>query len=110
MNDTTDAAADRVIEAMEEAVDRLEPLRTTAARAESAAKEAHARALLAARGQGHRAREEREAYATLASIGQAETAAICERAYRDTLTYIRLLQSRLDLIRTQMVSHRDLRV
>ena len=107
---TTDEAAEHVIAALEEAIDRLNDLRTTAAQADSEAKRLQATALLAARSQGYTSREERDAYATLQSVDAREAADICERTYRDTLTYIRTLQSRLDLIRTQIVSRREIRV
>jgi regulator of protease activity HflC (stomatin/prohibitin superfamily) len=109
-NDTPDSEADHVIAAMEAAVDRLSDLRIAAARADTEAKRLQATALLEARTLGFRSREERDAHAVLASAEAQEAAAICERTYRDTLTYIRTLQTRLDLIRTQIVSNRDLRV
>lgn len=107
---TADTEADGVIDAMEAAVDSLDGLRTQAAGADAEAKRLHAIALLDARSLGFRSREERDAHATLASLEAREAADICERAYRDTLTYIRTLQTRLDLIRTQIVSNRDLRL
>lgn len=108
--DTPEDEADHVIAEMEEALDRLGELRITAASTDAEAKRLHARALLAARSKGYTSREERDAYATLESVDAREAADICERSYRDTLTYIRTLQSRLDLIRTQIVSRRDIRV
>ena len=109
-NRNPDMDAETVIEALEAAVDGLSDLRTLAAQTDAEAKRLHARALLDARGLGFTSREERDAHATLASIEARETADICERTYRDTLTYIRTLQARLDLIRTQIVSQRDLRL
>lgn len=108
--DTAEVEADAIIEALEAAVDGLSELRVQAAQAKNEAKRLHARALLEARSLGHTSREERDAHATLASADAEEAAEILERTYRDSLTYIRTLQTRLDLIRTQIVSRRDLRV
>lgn len=105
-----DEHADQIIAAMEEAKDDLERLRTDAASAAAEAKRIHARALLEARTIGLSSREEREAHATLQSADQAEAADIAERTYRDTLTYIRMLTSQLELARTRMVTERQIRV
>lgn len=101
---------DRIIEAMEETLDRLPLLRDTAARALADAKRTHARALLDARSQGYSSREEREAHATLEAADAQQAADIAERTYRDALTHLRLLQSQLDLARTRIVTERNLRV
>lgn len=105
-----DGHADRIVEALEHAIDDLETLRTTAARADADAKRLRATALLEARDHGYRSREERDAHATLLAIDAEEAAAIAERAYRDANTYIRTLQSQLELIRTRMVTNREVRV
>lgn len=109
-NNTDETEVDRVIAALEAAVDGLSGLRIQAAKADAEAKRLHARALLDARRLGFTSREEREAHAVLSSVDAREAADIYERTYRDNLTYIRTLQTRLDLIRTQIVSQRDLRV
>ena len=105
-----DEQADRIIEAMEQANDDLDRLRTVAASAAAEAKRIHARALLEARTIGLSSREEREAHATLASADAGEAADIAERTYRDTLTYIRVLTAQLELARTRMVTERSIRV
>ena len=103
-------SADQIVLALEAAIDALEGLRNDAASTRSDARKAEAVALLEARDLGFRSREERDAHATLASADLEATADITERIYRDKLTYIRTLQSQLELIRTRMVTNRDLRV
>lgn len=105
-----DDEADRIIAAMEDAHDDLEHLRSVASSAAAEAKRTHARALLEARTIGLTSREERDAHATLAAADHLEAADIAERTYRDTLTYIRMLTSQLELARTRMVTERQIRV
>lgn len=107
---TLDKSADQVITALEVAIDDLEALRSEAADARAEAKKAEARALLEARALGYRSREERDAHATLESADLEAAADIAERIYRDKNTYVRVLQSQLELIRTRMVTNRDVRV
>ena len=110
MHDNLDEAADQVISALEVAVDDLESLRSGAATARADAKKVEARALLDARDLGFKSREERDAYATLAAADLEAAADIAERVYRDKNTYIRVLQSQLELIRSRMATDRSMRV
>lgn len=105
-----DTEIERILHDLELAVDRLGPTGRDAAVAHAEAKRVEAHALLRARGEGHRSAEERKAYATIASSKEAETADILERIYRDTLTHIGSLRTRLDLIRTQIVTQRQVQV
>lgn len=102
---------DTVIDSLEEAQDSLEELGRMAATAKAEAKKVYARAILNASEAGHgKNREERLAYADLEAADAEATAEICERIYRDRLTYIRTLQAQLDLFRTKMVTLRQIQV
>lgn len=112
MNDPRlEERADTIIQSLEEANDSLEELGHMAATAKAEAKKVYARAILRATDAGHgKNREERLAYADLEAADAEATAEICERIYRDRLTWIRTLQSQLELIRTTMVTHRQIQV
>lgn len=101
---------DTLLDTLEEAANDLGPLGRQAAQAHAEAKRQHATALLAARSRGYSSREEREAFATIEASNALEAADICERIYRDKLTYIRALQTRLDLIRSAIVTERHMQV
>lgn len=105
-----DAKVDDIIAALEEAADSLESYGRDAATATAEAKRVEATAMLGARNRGFRSGEERKAYAHLKASEEIETADILERRYKDRLTYIRTLQTRLDLVRSQMVTQRQMQV
>lgn len=105
-----DHKVDTLIDELETAADSLEEVGRDAAHASAEAKRIESIAMLQARNHGYRSGEERKAYAVLQAIEQIETADILERRYRDRLTYIRSLQTRIDLVRSQMVTQRQMQV
>ena len=102
--------ADRLVDELEAVNDALDGLRHDASATRADAERARATALLEARSKGYTSREERDAYATLASVDLDALAFLAERRYRDTQNYIRVLQSQLDLARTRIVSNRGINV
>lgn len=99
-----------LVTALEDALDTLPKLRAAAATKAADAKKAYATAILDASTHGAKNREERVARADLASADLDAAAEIYERQYRDQLTYIRALQTQLDLVRTTIVTARQIQV
>lgn len=111
MIDTTVSdRAERLSNALEAAVDDLARLREHTATATAEAKRIYQTAILDARDHGCRNREERIAHAELAACDAQAAADIAQMTYRDQLTYIRVLQTQLDLARTEIVTQRQVSV
>ena len=103
-------AADRIVDELDTAMSELTTLREEMSSTRADAERTYRTALLEARALGHTSREERDAHAVLQAIDQRAAADLAEMAYRDKNTYVRVLQSQLELIRTRMATNRALRV